>query len=754
MTPSVGRFAKWAIDATAGRARPAGDDRGRLPRQPAARRRATGSAARRASSATSSSTCPPSSQVHRQVVRKDLDLATRRRRPVVPAVLRRGRRPRELGDVAERRGARCATRVGEQHGLRRRAGRRPRPAASVLHGVLGARHGEVTVAVHGRATAGRDRRRLARLRRRRLRHRHRRRLDDHRRTPLRPRHRRGARHGRADEPADPLRRGPDEPGVVRDDEPGRRPRADGRGAARDRRARRRARARPPARTRDRVLEVVLVGNPIMHHLVLGIDPDAARLGAVRARDRRGRRAGGPPSSTSTRRTPAGTPGRASPATSAPTRRRPSSPRDRTAATAMQLLVDVGTNAEIVLGNRARLFAASSPTGPAFEGAQISCGQRATAGAIERVRIDPETYEPRVRVIGCDAWSDEAGFADGASPACAARGSSTPSPRWSRAGVVDTDGTIRGELAEQHAAGRRRRPHVRLRAARRPAASGCAITQNDVRAIQLAKAALRAGIELLLEHAGRPELVRHPPRRGLRRPHRPTAGDRPRPGPGRAGVRSVGNAAGAGAVTALLSRAARAEMEAGRAHRDQDRDGHRAEVPGAVRHGDGVPPRFGAGPHPAAATEAGREDVTAGRRGRAARREARAAAVIEREPFLTRALAPVELVSTEGLELLEHNAETILEEVGVEIHDHPSTLVRFADAGADVDGDARPLPAGAGPPAGVDGAGAVPAARPQPDQHGAGRRRRDGVRTQLRLAVRARPRPRSALRHARRTSRTS
>ena len=50
---------------------------------------------------------------------------------------------------------------------------------------------------------------------------------------------------------------------------------------------------------------------------------------------------------------------------------------------MQLLVDVGTNAEIVLGNRERLFAASSPTGPAFEGAQISSGQRATAGAIER-----------------------------------------------------------------------------------------------------------------------------------------------------------------------------------------------------------------------------------------------------------------------------------------------------------------------------------------------------------------------------------
>src|SRR5204862_3051080 len=74
-----------------------------------------------------------------------------------------------------------------------------------------------------------------------------------------------------------------------------------------------------------------------------------------------------------------------------------------------LLVDVGTNAEIVLGNADRLLAASSPTGPAFEGAQISAGQRAAPGAIERVRIDRETLEPRFRVIGADTWSDDPHF---------------------------------------------------------------------------------------------------------------------------------------------------------------------------------------------------------------------------------------------------------------------------------------------------------------------------------------------------------
>src|SRR4030095_5266461 len=74
-----------------------------------------------------------------------------------------------------------------------------------------------------------------------------------------------------------------------------------------------------------------------------------------------------------------------------------------------LIVDRGTKAEIVLGSRDRLLAASSPTGPAFEGAQISGGQRAAPGAVERVRIDRGTLEPRFRVIGVDAWYDDPGF---------------------------------------------------------------------------------------------------------------------------------------------------------------------------------------------------------------------------------------------------------------------------------------------------------------------------------------------------------
>src|SRR4029453_9305179 len=113
------------------------------------------------------------------------------------------------------------------------------------------------------------------------------------------------------------------------------------------------------------------------------------------------------------------------------------------------IVDVGTNAEIVLGDKHKLLAASSPTGPAFEGAQISGGQRAAPGAIERVRIDRETLEPRFRVIGVDAWSDEAGFAEGIESTritgICGSGIIEVVAELFLAGVVSEDGVIDGSL---------------------------------------------------------------------------------------------------------------------------------------------------------------------------------------------------------------------------------------------------------------------------------------------------------------------
>jgi uncharacterized 2Fe-2S/4Fe-4S cluster protein (DUF4445 family) len=158
-----------------------------------------------------------------------------------------------------------------------------------------------------------------------------------------------------------------------------------------------------------ILDAVFVGNPIMHHLFLGIDPTElggapfalAVSGAVNLRSAEidiplnpGARVYMLPCIAGH----VGADAAAATLTEGPHR------QDE-----MMLLVDVGTNAEIVLGNATRTVAASSPTGPAFEGAEISCGQRAAPGAIERIRIDPATLEPRYRVIGIEPWSDEEGF---------------------------------------------------------------------------------------------------------------------------------------------------------------------------------------------------------------------------------------------------------------------------------------------------------------------------------------------------------
>ena len=168
-----------------------------------------------------------------------------------------------------------------------------------------------------------------------------------------------------------------------------------------------------------------------------------------------------------------------------------------------LLVDIGTNAEIILGNRARLLAASSPTGPAFEGAQISCGQRAAPGAIERVRINPETLESRFKVIGSEMWSDEIGFETsianiGVTGICGS-GIIEVVAEMFLVGLVQANGVIDGQLASRSSrvvADARTWAYVLHRGDQE-----IRVTQNDIRAIQLAKAALYAGIQLLMEHLG-------------------------------------------------------------------------------------------------------------------------------------------------------------------------------------------------------------------------------------------------------------
>ena len=169
-----------------------------------------------------------------------------------------------------------------------------------------------------------------------------------------------------------------------------------------------------------------------------------------------------------------------------------------------LIVDVGTNAELLLGNKTRVLACSSPTGPAFEGAQISAGQRAAPGAIERIEIDPVTKEPRFRVIGCDLWSDEDGFAEatkasGITGICGS-GIIEAVAELRMAGLMDDSGLIGSPEATGTArciAQGRTYSYVIYDATAQDGPL-ISVTQGDIRAIQLAKSALYAGARLLMD----------------------------------------------------------------------------------------------------------------------------------------------------------------------------------------------------------------------------------------------------------------
>ena len=319
---------------------------------------------------------------------------------------------------------------------------------------------------------------------------------------------------------------------------------------------------------EQILEAVIVGNPGMHHLLLGIDPtdlgqapfaltlsgalDLAAseigLGAIHPRARAWLLpliAGH-----------VGADAAAVILAEAPHKR-----------SETVLIVDVGTNAELVLGNRERLLACSSPTGPAFEGAQISAGQRAAPGAIEALRIDPATKEPRFKVIGCDLWSDDPAFAEalGDLPISGICGSGIIEAvaEMRMAGLVDGSGLI-GSAAQTGSA--RMIPDGRTHAYLIHDGTACggqriAITQGDVRAIQLAKSALYAGARLLLDEMGleRPDKVILAGAFGahISPLHALVLGMIPDVAP--EDVISAGNAAGTGARMALASRAARKEI---------------------------------------------------------------------------------------------------------------------------------------------------------------------------------------------------
>ena len=253
---------------------------------------------------------------------------------------------------------------------------------------------------------------------------------------------------------------------------------------------------------DSVFEIVFVANPIMHHLLLGIDPK--ELGqapfplalsdslTIKSKD-----IGiilNPESYVYTVPCIGGHVG--ADAASVLIAEQPQKLKDTTT-----LLIDIGTNAEILLAKGEEIFACSCPTGPALEGAQISAGQRAAPGAIERVRIDPITKEPRLKVIGCEQWSNEEGFSEnvsgvGVTGICGS-GIIEAVAEMRLAGLLDANGLIgsAAQTGSNRCTSSERTNSYLLYSDNKVSLS---ITNMDIRAIQLAKAALHASFKILLE----------------------------------------------------------------------------------------------------------------------------------------------------------------------------------------------------------------------------------------------------------------
>ncbi len=317
-----------------------------------------------------------------------------------------------------------------------------------------------------------------------------------------------------------------------------------------------------------VMDAVFVCNPVMHHLFLGIDPyelgqapfALATSNALRLTARDLDLDLHPAARVYILPCIAGHVGADAAAVAL------SEAPDKSAD--LMLVVDVGTNAEILLGNTEKVLACSSPTGPAFEGAQISSGQRAAPGAIERVEIDPVTKAPRFKVIGCDLWSDEDGFweetkSTGVTGICGS-GIIEMVAEMRMAGIVDGPGLI----GSPQQTGSDRvfldgRTHSYLVHDGTDAGGPkITVTNRDIREIQMAKAALYSGARLLMDKFGVDKVDRvvlagafgaH-----ISPKHAMVLGMIPDAPLDR--VTSAGNAAGTGARIALLNRRARAEIE--------------------------------------------------------------------------------------------------------------------------------------------------------------------------------------------------
>jgi len=173
---------------------------------------------------------------------------------------------------------------------------------------------------------------------------------------------------------------------------------------------------------------------------------------------------------------------------------------------IQLIIDIGTNGELVLGNKDKLISSSCATGPALEGAQLAFGMRAAPGAIERIEIDPETKEVDYKVIGRDTWSKYSEPKDMKVKGICGSGILDVLAELYTAGIVLKSGAFNKKAMKDHPRFRKNpdtnQPEFVLAWAEESSIEkDIVITQKDVRQIQLAKGALYAGCKLMVRRMG-------------------------------------------------------------------------------------------------------------------------------------------------------------------------------------------------------------------------------------------------------------
>ena len=254
---------------------------------------------------------------------------------------------------------------------------------------------------------------------------------------------------------------------------------------------------------SRVVDMTVVGNTVMHHIFLGVSPAALGLAPFRPSvsgpvNLRAEEAGiliNPASYIHVLPVEAGFVG-----------------ADNVAVIISQepygkdeavLIIDIGTNGEIVLVSRGELFSCSCATGPALEGAGASCGMRAVKGAIDRVLIWPESYDVKYGVVGREESSGgPTGEEVKPSGLCGSGIIDAVACLWS-AGLIDAKGTFREDIVSPRLrrAGTGILEFVIARGVETATGRDIVVTQADIRQIQLAKAALRAGAEVLMRRSG-------------------------------------------------------------------------------------------------------------------------------------------------------------------------------------------------------------------------------------------------------------